>query len=68
MKPFKGKRANHGRFEEQSDHESSRAKRPRRVLNEDDEIEFQSWMNRPSDVSDYLDDDQEDLHPSPRKA
>lgn len=34
-----------------------KSKRGKRPQNEDDELEFQSWMNRPSNVDDYLDDD-----------
>ena len=35
-------------------------KKNKRPLNDDEENEFQSWMNRPSDVSNYLEDDEED--------
>ena len=67
MKPFKGNWAEHGSFDEQINFSSKRTKKSKRPLNEDEENEFQSWMNRPSDVSDYLDND-EDLHSPPGRT
>ena len=37
-------------------------KKNKKPLNSSDEMEFQSWMNRPSDVDDYLEDLEEDFN------
>ena len=52
-----------GKFDDvdRSARRSYPAKKSKRPLNEDDENEFQSWMNRPSDVSNYL-EDKEDIN------
>lgn len=57
MKPFRGKQKEFaGQFDDVR--EERRPKKSRKKLNEDEEMEFQSWMNRPSNVSDYLDDEE----------
>lgn len=52
-----------GKFDDvdRSARRSHPAKKSKRPLNEDEENEFQSWMNRPSDVSNYL-EDKEDIN------
>lgn len=67
MKPFKGKWQEHGQIDDQVDRASKKARRGRRQLNEDEEMEFQSWMNRPTDASTYL-DDEEDFRAYTRRA
>lgn len=62
MKRFKGKWQEHGQFDEQVEQFSRKARNPKRMPDEE-ELAYQSWMNRPSDVSDYLDD--EDLQSPP---
>jgi hypothetical protein len=62
MKPLKGNWT-----DDETERIGKRSKKSKRPLNEDDENEFQSWMNRPSDVSDYL-DDEEDFHSQTRRT
>lgn len=58
MKPFKSKWANHGQFDEHTDTENRRPKKAKRRLTEDDEDQFQRWSNRPTDVREFLDDEE----------
>lgn len=42
------------------DRKARKSKKGKRPAMRDEELEFQSWMNRPSDVADYFDDDDDD--------
>lgn len=58
MKPFKGKWADHGRFDDQAERESRRNKRSRKPA--DDEDDFDPRFNHPADVDDLLSEVEED--------
>ena len=58
MKRFKNKELEFtGQFDNDTDRSAKRSKKSKRPVREDEEMEFQSWMNRPSDVRDYLEED-----------
>lgn len=58
MKSFKGNWSRHDRSDQQIDSFERRArknKRTKRSNDDEEEMEYQSWMNRPADVDSYLD-------------